>query len=78
MRAAPRGGYQPIKVLWALLGGGSLDNETGAGHPHPASPPRLGPHPYCQGYSLLSPRSQASMGAGHPGKEIHSSHPVFP
>ena len=67
-----------IKVLQALLGGNSLDSEAWAEHPHLASSRRLGPHPCSQGYSLLGPRSQASMGAGHPGKEMHSSHPVFP
>ncbi|XP_070629844.1 voltage-gated inwardly rectifying potassium channel KCNH6 isoform X5 [Bos indicus] len=49
------------------------DNQSGEQN---RPPPELGPHPCSQGYSLLGPRSQASMGAGHPGKEMHSSHPL--
>ncbi|XP_027374325.1 potassium voltage-gated channel subfamily H member 6 isoform X8 [Bos indicus x Bos taurus] len=49
------------------------DNQSGQQN---RPPPELGPHPCSQGYSLLGPRSQASMGAGHPGKEMHSSHPL--
>ncbi|XP_070083177.1 voltage-gated inwardly rectifying potassium channel KCNH6 isoform X1 [Equus przewalskii] len=61
-----------IKAPGDLLGCSSLDSEARAGGPHPASPPRLGPQSPSQGYSLLGPGSQTTLGAGprtpgHPG-----------
>ena len=65
------------------LGCSSLHSEARAGRARPAGPLKLGPQPPSQGYNLLGPGSQTSLGAGprtpgHPGKEILSSHPVSP
>uniref|UniRef100_A0A8C4M6G2 Voltage-gated inwardly rectifying potassium channel KCNH2 n=1 Tax=Equus asinus TaxID=9793 RepID=A0A8C4M6G2_EQUAS len=70
IQASPLGLH--IKAPGDLLGCSSLDSEARAGRPHPASPPRLGPQSPSQGYSLLGPGSQTTLGAGprtpgHPG-----------
>lgn len=84
IQASPLGFH--IKAPGQWLGCSSLDSEARAGlSPRSQSPPptKLGPRPPSQGYSLLGPGSQTSMGIGpcapgHPGKEIHFSQPVFP